>query len=281
MIKTIISGGKKKASFRFKNKFSELTVGEFRRFMLKAEEIGKAIEEGAKLEEDLEELKKKTDVDITDEVILIDASLLSVDSRIRALKIEQLALLSGDYEKTVSYLMNTPGVTQKFIFKLWKNVQAGFGDFFSWFERVKARDKFRFSDYRKANFWSLTKITVFQVFDMDRTTVLRENAVATMAAKIDTFEGEFKENRWKNLPLFLAYVCRPAVEEFEITASRKNRKKAFFGGSQVAELSVADRLEGYNEKLEEVIPKREKIFDSLPLPLAFAVYKQYFFLSRR
>lgn len=277
MITTKLAGRKKKRTAKFKNKFEELSVEEFVDFIAQEEKLGKLEDDEERLEAELKALDA-TQPGADNAVIFIDAELQDIKRKIRAAKVEMLGILSDNYKKNVAFMLNTQGFNDRHIIQILLKIRETLTDFNAWVQRVKPVKNFRFTDYQKPHFWSLTKVREFEVFDTDKQTVLRDSAAMMVAKKVDTINAELKANRWANLARFVAYAARPATQKEEIDVSDK---KAFLYKSNLAVLSVDDRLKAYNDKLAETVDLRTPIFSKLPLVIAIGVYKQYFFLSRR
>lgn len=277
MLDIKITGRKKGKVIRFRNKFSELDVSTFCLFREKEEKLDVLEPQLLKAEAELKALPDDAP-DLENLVIVIDAHLQDLDRQIRAVKIELLALLSTNYKKTVNYLINTRGVSQRLINAALLAIRETMNDFEGWAMKIKLVNKFRFTDYKKADFWNFNKVQDFEVFNTDSNSVLRDSAAMLVARNIDTINTELAANRWTNLPKFLAFVCRPATEKEEIDLKDK---KAFFGGSKLKGVSITDRLKAYNDLLAKTVELRTPIFNRLPLATAIGAYKQYFFLSRR
>jgi len=277
--------GKQSQIINFKNSFAELKVFEFCELIKIEEKIDSLLIEVNKMEAELNKMETELKALRTDEgnltnlVIIIDANLNDLDRQIRSLKVESLVLLSNNPKKILGWLLNTRGITQDVINKAYYSVQKGLGDFKDFIRDVKPVRVLRFTDYKKSHIFNFTKVKVFEVFDMDNQTVLRDAAANIVAAKIDAIKTEIEgSNRWDNLARFIAYVCRPATEKEEISTEDK---KAFFGGTRIARLNVDDRLKAYNDLLAKEVDCRTSIFSRLPFATAIGIYKQYFFLSRR
>lgn len=277
MIKIKLSGAKKSRTIPFKNKFNELSTATFCKFIEKEEELSDLETKLDLLDQELRDLPIQAP-NITTLVIVLDSDINDTERKIRALKIELLGLLSNDYTRTVNFIINTIGITERLVNSALLAIHNSMGDFDAWAKKVPMVDKFKFSDYKRPSFFSISKVREFQVFDSASNTVLRDSAASIVARKVDSIEKEFEANRWSNLPRFLAYVCRPAIEKEEICTQDK---KAFFGGASVKTLGVDDRLKAYNDLLANMVDLRTPLFAKLPLSIAIGVYKQYFFLSRR
>ena len=277
MKKIKLCGNKKTRLISFKNKFSELSVGEFAGFIVREEKIGDLEDKLEKLEAEFDELKAQDGEELTSVIIVADAEIVGVQHKIRGLQVELLAILSGNFQKTVNFIINHihPVLVKQALSALHKTM----GSFEDWVKGVKLVSGFRFTDYKRDSYFHLTKVKDFEVFNTDRTTVLRDSAASAAAAKIDELQEGLAANRWSNLPRFLAYVCRPAREKEEIAVGYKNIKSAFLGSKEVDSMSVDDRLTAYNNLLAETADLRTPIFERLPLATAIGAYKQYFFLS--
>jgi len=208
----------------------------------------------------------------------LENDLMALELALLSARIDVLSSLTKDPTKTKNILLNTQGVTFDVIRKAMLAIQENMGSFEPWFNSIKPVKNFRFSDFKKRKFYNLFNTTNFEVFDTDSQTVLRDSAANMVASRIETINKELEINRWENLPVFIAYVCRPSSEKEEIDVLDET---SFFGGKKIALLSTEDRLKGYNKKLAETVEKRALVFRELPLATALGVYKQYFFLSRR
>lgn len=263
-------------NFKFRDCFNELTVGIFSDFLGVEIELSKLEDEEERLEKDLKELKKNnSDSDLLREVIFIDSQLVDVDYKIRARKLELLMLLAYRPNRLKRY---AKFITHDFTDTVLGIIHNKIHGFEKWVNGVKLVKKFRFKDYKKPKFWSISKITKFEVFDTTKTTVLRDYAATLVARKIDDLSDQFAKNRWSNLSKFVAYVCRPEIEQEETPVGDK---KGFFRAGKLNNLTLDDRLKAYNDLLAETVDKRADLFRDLPLVIAIGVYKQYFFLSRR
>ncbi len=266
---------KRTIKINFVNSFKEMTVQQFIDCMLVNDDIKEKLISLEKAEKDFEELDPTNVADL----MFLDADILALRSDLMKLECKMLATLTKSPDKVYLFLLNTPGVTYVSVRKIWLKIEAELLKFNNWFKQLKAVKTFRFSDYKKHNFFKLTKVIKFEVFDMTGTTVLRDAAASRLASQIDDVRQEFSKNRWSNLPKFLAFICRPSFQEKEFSAYSPDFKKSFFGNSKATHLSAEDKLTAYNEKIGIVTDERTEIFKRLPLPIALGVYKQYFFLS--
>ena len=266
---------KRKIKIDFVNSFKEMTVQQFIDCMLVNEEMQKVNTNLEAAQKAFDDIQSDNPMDI----LLVEADILALRSDLMKLECKMLATLTKSPDKVYLFLLNTPGVTYVSVRKIWLKIEAELVKFNNWFKQLKAVKTFRFSDYKKHNFFKLTKVIKFEVFDMTGTTVLRDAAASRLASQIDDVRQEFSKNRWSNLPKFLAFICRPSFQEKEFSAYSPDFKKSFFGNSKATHLSAEDKLTAYNEKIGIVTDERTEIFKRLPLPIALGVYKQYFFLS--
>jgi hypothetical protein len=264
---------KRKIQISFANDFKEFTVQQFIECMVINDEMQKVNTDLEAAEKTFDEMQADNPMDI----LLVEADVLALRSNLMKLECKMLAALTKAPEKVYVFLLNTPGVTYISVKKIWLKIEDNLARFNDWFEKLKPLNKFKFSDYKKHNFFKLTKVITFEVFDMTQTTVLRDSAASRIASQIDDVRTEFSKDRWSNLPKFLAFVCRPSFQEKEFSAYSPDFKKSFFGNKNASHISAEDQLTAYNEKIGIVTDERTEIFKRLPLPIALGIYKQYFF----
>lgn len=280
MFNLTIKGPTTKRNFKVIDSFSEMSTARFCEFMAAEQKLR---QQENKRKEALDRLNAVEELSKEESGLLnLDDILLELqeqDSLVRLSRIDLLASLCKS-EKAANYFVNTKGVTDYVIHEPLTRALKSLADLETWVLSLKPVNKFKLADTKNKSILDLFRAKTFEVFDMDRQTVLRDAAAQRVASKLDDLVRQFANDRWENLTTFIAYVCRPTNEVYEISAQRRNKAKSFFGGKEVSSLSTEDRLEAYNNLLRETVEHRKEVFKKLPLRITMGVYKQYFFLSR-
>lgn len=275
----------KNKSIRFKNSFKELTIEDFAKNIKKEQEIEAILKQVLQLEKDRSEFVKICEEAIDEEAIdeasdqidFLEAAILERTFAARMLLISQLSALTSDPMSTENFLLSQNGINAETLNDINKKLQEGFADFHSYFAGIKEVKRFQFEDYKKAGIFGRRKKT-FEVKNLDSQTVIRDAGATIVAQKIGTIVDQFSSNNWRNFARFVAYVARPKKEEFEYLPNRS--RLSFIGGNRFEQMSAADRLTVYNNKLQEVVEERTKIFSRLPVSIAIGIYKYYFILKK-
>lgn len=274
-----------KRTIEFKNSFDEITIEDFAINIDFENKIEKVLKEIEAFRKDRDDFRKVADDAKSEEepneadlqIEHLNELIIEATFRCQMFRISQISFLTDNPKRTENFLLETKGITAKILSDIYKKIQEGFGDFLKYFKNLKEVKSFRFRDFERHGFFKL-KNCIFEVKDLSKQTVIRDAGATIVAQKIGTFRNQFESNNWRNFARFVAYVARPAKEDFEYFPRKK--WSSFIGGKKFEQMSAADRLSVYNAKLKEAVEERTKIFNQLPISVAIGVYKYYFQLKK-
>lgn len=185
--------------------------------------------------------------------------------KIHLIRVDFLSFLCTKTNQFRKWAMNTNGVDKDIIDTCLKVLFDQLGSFTDYWDSVPIINKFT---YKTGRFLG----EEYKVHDMDKTTLYRETLSHNIANKAMSHRGKLDAGIFDDICEFVATLVRPTRELEEISFN----SKAFIAGKKVKGLSNLEKLDYYIERLDKVIAKRKKQFESLPLKVGIGVIICYY-----
>lgn len=209
------------------------------------------------------ELKKATELKLM--IFNARQECSDLQMKIHLIRVDFLSFLCTKTNQFRKWAMNTNGVDKGIIDTCLKVLFNQLGSFTDYWDSVPIINKFT---YKTGRFLG----EEYKVHDMDKTTLYRETLSHNIANKAMSHRGKLDAGIFDDICEFVATLVRPTRELEEISFN----SKAFIAGKKVKGLSNLEKLDYYIERLDKVIAKRKKQFESLPLKVGIGVIICYY-----